>query len=92
MRGAVDLHRAASAAAVVVALGWDKLLIALAVIGSMTYLAAIGKLDPAAPVGVMTAIMGYVFGASAPATTQAAHDVASSAAENVIRDAGRAPK
>jgi hypothetical protein len=71
------VHRVAVAASIALALGWDKLILALAVIGSMTYLAAVGKIDPTAPVAIFTAILGYAFGASAPGTTQAAHDVAS---------------
>lgn len=61
-------------AAVAVSLGWDKLVLSLAVIGSMTYLAAAGKIDPTAPVAIFTAILGYVFGASSPAATVAAHN------------------
>lgn len=55
-------HMAIQAAATVVALGWQQTAIALVVVASVTALSFNGQLDPAAAVGVYTAILGYVFG------------------------------
>jgi hypothetical protein len=69
------LHRVAAVASIAIAFGWDRLVLVLAIIAATTALAMAGKIDPAAPVSIMTACLGYAFGASAPGTTQAAHAV-----------------
>lgn len=53
---------AVSSAAVVVSMGWDRLVIAVAILAGVTYLTAIGKISNEATVGVYTAILGYIFG------------------------------
>ena len=58
--------RTLAAVAVVVGFGWERLTIVLACLGSASWLAVEGKIDPSAVVGLITLIVGYVFGKSAP--------------------------
>ncbi len=53
-------HLLAGAAAI----GWDKLVIALAVLAGITALALSGRVSSEAAVGVYTTIVGYVLGSA----------------------------
>lgn len=55
-------HAAIQTWGAVAALGWQQTTVGLAVIAAITVLSLNGQLDPAAAVGVFTAILGYVFG------------------------------
>jgi hypothetical protein len=58
--------RVVAIGATVVALGWERTVIVLAVIASVTYLTGLGKLDPTALVAVLASVLGYLFGRSHP--------------------------
>lgn len=81
------LSHVLGAVALVVGLGWDRLILALALIGSVVYLAAADKVGADAAVALLSAILGFVFGvgskeAGAAATAdavKAATDVAAAA-------------
>lgn len=49
---------------VAASIGWDKLIIALAVLAGITLLAMQGKVSSEAAVGVYTTIVGYVLGSA----------------------------
>lgn len=68
------VNRSQIALSIGLALGWERLSLALAIIAASTYLAVEGLVDPAAPIGIFTAILGYVFGASSPQAVDAAKE------------------
>lgn len=49
--------------AIVAAMGWDKLLLALACLTAVVVLAVSDKIDGQATIGILSAIVGYVVGA-----------------------------
>lgn len=57
------LASVSSGVSLVVAMGWDRLTLALACVASITILAATGKVDGTAAVGIISALVGYVVGA-----------------------------
>ena len=50
-------------AAVVAAMGWDRLILALAVIASVVALTIADRISGEATIGILSAIVGYVVGA-----------------------------
>lgn len=48
---------------IVAAMGWDRLLLALACLTAVVVLAVAGKIDGQATIGILSAIVGYVVGA-----------------------------
>jgi len=59
----VVIGTAVHAAAIVGALGWDRLVLTLAVIGSVVVLTMSDKITGEACVGILSAVVGYLVGA-----------------------------
>lgn len=45
-------------------MGWDKLIVALAAVAAVVALTMTGNLDSSAAIGIISAVLGYVFGAA----------------------------
>lgn len=77
------LHVGTASTAIAVAMGWDKLIVALAAVAGVVALTVTNHLDGAAAIGIISAVLGYVFGAAGvQAGVQAASDAASQAASD----------
>lgn len=55
-------HHLLASAAVVVSMGLERVAIVLVILAGSTFLAAIGKVDSAAVVGLYMGVLGYIFG------------------------------
>lgn len=52
-----------AAGTLVARMGWDRLVLALAVLAAVTYLTVVGRVDSEAAIGIYSALVGYVVGA-----------------------------